>query len=331
MSFTYSTIEEAWGSDFYGKKKNKKIADPICDLYASSNHNTDHKIDYSVIRSQRTTLPQRNSQAREYREPQLRQTVSRPIETNLFEQQFKTKMPNLFEDTKCTNVGFLNDADFAKTPSEILQEQKYIYDYPNINDKSAAERNIQKEIPFINNFDSSINSAQCNNINPIINSEYNRGLNNYGIIQTEQENIPERQIPTDYSNIEAIYDESINKQSTYDHLSNIYNVNEEQRTSLFPISPERQKPFVYVEDEEETNKTYYKKPEIINNKTYNNIPQEYKTYEEKEITTGHKDLHLSGERVNKFKILDLILYIISGIILIFIMEQFVRIGMNLRI
>lgn len=329
MSFTYSTIEEAWGSDFYGKKKNKKIADPICDLYASSNHSTDHKIDYSVVRSQRTTLPQRNSQAREYREPQLRQPISKPIETNLFEQQFKTKMPNLFEDTKCTNVGFLNDADFAKTPSEILQEQKYIYDYPNINDKSTAERNIQKEIPFINNFDSSINSAQCNNINPIVNDEYNRSLqqaershaplvNNYNIIQTEQE-----KVHTDYSNIEAIYDESINRPSTYDYLPKVYRtINEEQRQF---------NPITYVEDEEETNKTYYKKPEIINNETYNNIPQEYKTYEEKEITTCSKGLRPSGERVNKFKILDLILYIISGIILIFIMEQFVRIGMNLRI
>jgi hypothetical protein len=44
----------------------------------------------------------------------------------------------------------------------------------------------------------------------------------------------------------------------------------------------------------------------------------------------YNEYHTMKKKFNNIQILDLILYVVSGIILIFLMEQFVRIGINMQ-
>jgi hypothetical protein len=240
----YATLEEAWGSNFDDKKRKKKvISDPICGLYAQ-NSAQDNYSDYSKVRFQRSTLPQKSSQG-EYREPELRITSNKPVQNNLFEKQFQTNLPDLY-DEKCsqikTNTVGTKIKDLNNTETGIVEQQKYIYDYPNIEPEAYGDSMVSSE------FNGSTIDI------------FNKRHNNF--IQEESEN--------------CVIQEDIT-------------IPEETLAKHRPVSEE----------------------------TYN-----HKFFEEEEINNKSKN--------NTIKMLDLMLYIISGIILIFIMDQFVKIGIQMN-
>lgn len=127
----YSLIEEVWGSEFYGKSKKKKIADPLCDLYAQSKMNDMQNTQLF----QRSTLPLKDTQKRISREPE--KTVRDSIQHSLFEKQFDLTLPSMFAD-KC-DQNETNENPYTFENNNIVQEQKYIYDYDNNNNTITDE------------------------------------------------------------------------------------------------------------------------------------------------------------------------------------------------
>jgi hypothetical protein len=246
----YATLEEAWGSNFDDKKRKKKtISDPICGLYAQ-NSMPDNYNDYSKVRFQRSTLPQKSSQG-EYREPELRVTSNKPIQNNLFEKQFQTSLPDLY-DEKCsqinTNIMGTKIKDLNNKETGIVEQQKYIYDYPIVEPEGYGDAMVSSEF----------NGSTIDIFNK---------KNNYNdFVEEETENCEV--------------------------------VQEEVRHRITP--------------EESLNKRY-----PIPEETYH-----HKFFEEEKETIKSKN--------NTIKMLDLMLYIISGIILIFIMDQFVKIGIQMN-
>lgn len=240
----YATLEEAWGSNFDDKKRKKKvISDPICGLYAQNNAQ-DNYSDYSKVRFQRSTLPQKSSQG-EYREPELRITSNKPVQNNLFEKQFQTNLPDLY-DEKCsqmkTNTNGTKIKDLNNTETGIVEQQKYIYDYPNIEPEAYGDNIVSSEF----------NGSTID----IFNKKYNN------FMEEESEN--------------CVIQENVT------------------------VPEERLVKRQYIPEE-----------------TYN-----HKFFEEEGINNKSKN--------NTIKMLDLMLYIISGIILIFIMDQFVKIGIQMN-
>lgn len=61
----------------------------------------------------------------------------------------------------------------------------------------------------------------------------------------------------------------------------------------------------------------------INKHTVRSIPK-------RKYVVDDEDIQPSSRQVNEFAFIDLLLYIISGVILIFVMEQFVKIGILLQ-
>lgn len=78
----------------------------------------------------------------------------------------------------------------------------------------------------------------------------------------------------------------------------------------------------YIFDESSENKYHQIKPLYTIPEEQNNKNKYYKNFDD----YIDEKTKISAIKSNKFAILDIILYIVSGIILIFLLEQFVRIG-----
>lgn len=85
----------------------------------------------------------------------------------------------------------------------------------------------------------------------------------------------------------------------------------------------------YEYDEQE----YRQKPSIVNNQESNSLPSQQK--DNHDVHRRDKKKYIDDDEGiakehNEFAFVDLLLYIISGVILIFVMEQFVKIGILLQ-
>lgn len=145
----YSLIEEVWGSEFYGKTKKKKLSDPLCDLYAQSKMND---MQQSQI-FQRSTLPLKDTQKKVSREPE--KTIRDSIQHSLFEKQFDLTLPSMFAD-KCDKTEINESPNFEN--NNIIQEQKYIYDYDNDHDQNLITEEEQLNLSECTNDDFKENS-----------------------------------------------------------------------------------------------------------------------------------------------------------------------------
>lgn len=339
MNTSYSTLEEAWGGDIAGRptrkndqnnKKKKPINDPICDLYnskvsSSSYNETDlvrfaneyyDKFEKSKYQRNVKTLPLSYEEVE--REPSSKNlTISkgesrydlsnkRQEEYPLFQKQFEMKLPPLYDGGECPQI-----------IQEDARPQRYADTKP-VSGYAYAEWEERPTCKPRNRV-----KAESNESN-IIRSEDVYSEGNTDRYKTEQEGIDvdyydsitqERCNPSD----EIYQEEHRNSDSYIGSKTDSYNGGRTYYDKTCDDSTYRdrdEKPYKYMgrfrEDYDDN---------IIDDERRNKFFDDF--------NDPNNFQSLSKKKFSDLQFLDLILYVISGIILIFLLEQFVRIGINI--
>lgn len=324
MNTSYSTLEEAWGGDIAGRptrkndqnKKKKPPADPICDLYeskisSSSYNETDlvkfaneyyDKFDKSKYQRNMKTQPLAYEDVE--REPSPKNLVISKGESRydlsdkkkpsqdypLFQKQFEMKLPPLYDGGEC----------------------------PAITQEEYSQRDVANSKPVS------------------------------GYVYAEWDDKPKcRPTSSENTHPEHIYGENIYPEYTYGEDTNqenctpehIYQERYDRRSSSVNSEKSGERSYsnkVYPDErtsQQDDSRDYYKQ---YMGRRFREEYDEYPTDMEERRNRFFDDYEdpghyqsLSKKKYSNLQILDLILYIISGIILIFLLEQFVRIGINI--
>jgi len=341
MAVGYSTIEEAWQTTDLSNKtkinKKKPIKDPMCDLYeAKMNSNysdtdlvrfaNEYYDNYDKNKWQRTMKTQPMAYEKLERETSPKNVniknnqydISIHPESNkkysgssLFEKQFEIKLPPLYE-TKYTQNDLLDDCvvpsdDKVKPsmrgehPEPVLKPQisykpdEYDYDFEFDCIKDEENINLSSSIPHMSSYPHMSTYAEVNSERNLVKpSSY---YNNKPISSENKRIFDERRV----------YPERINQTSSERRVYPERNMEPERRIQTEGrIQPERRIQTERRIQNENQNPNFFD--------DYDDISNNYQTYKKK---------------TSSLQILDIILYTISGIILIFLLEQFVKIGVNM--
>lgn len=326
LNINYSTLEDAWGSNFE-KNKKKKHSD-VCNVYNKRN-------------STKTLRPYKSFQDSSHIKP-------------------------IYEDDNYTKYyGYKDGRPFSRKSNKLSKYKlKFPYKRPSIsNHYISDEEDVDEE--YINEEEENIYEESFEPIKPIIQSrntfkrasankqptlirtnfsyideEHNDNLTYKQPIVIEEENDDDDYIQEEVSSNLRKRVSPAFKQQTRRKRTPLTQPEEEDEDYFSNIHKN------YESDEEFD--TYLKKPvydEDDDDDEYNKIMQS--VYEEH--TPKRRSKHIADEELEEeedldenFKIktskkkmkervfLDLMLYTISGIILIFIMEQFIQIGMKIK-
>ncbi len=299
MNTSYSTLEEAWGGDIAGRptrkndqnRKKKPPTDPICDLYASKVSSSSYN-ETDLVKF-----------ANEYFDK---------FEKSKYQRNMKTQ-PLSYEEVE--REPSPKNLTISKGESRYdLTKKKQPEEYP------LFQKQFEMKLPPL------YDGGECPDIpqeeQASIYSESN-AVPGYVYAEWEDKPVcrPRRRIGQEYhtgqEDTRQEYHQEINQE--FDET-----LPEEYRRRL-RIESE----LPYCEDEDYSGKVY---DEGYNTqgKYYNRSDKNYK-YNGPKVREDYDDFDdfYPKKRFSNMQVFDLMLYVISGIILIFLLEQFVRIGINL--
>jgi len=327
LNINYSTLEDAWGSNFE-KSKKKKPSD-VCNMYNKRN-------------STKTLRPYKSFQESSHIKP-------------------------IYEDDNYTKYyGYKDGRPFSRKSNKLSKynlkfpyERKSISNYYESDEEDVdevyvdEENNIYEESflpikPIIKSKNAfNVSSSKKSTKQPklmrtnfsYIDEEHNDSLIHKQPIVIEEEYDDHDDVPEVPNNLKKKISPTFKKQNpltqpeeeNYDYFSKInsYESDEEFDTYLSPKNVSS----VYDEDDSDGDDEYNNIMQSVfeehtQTKKYRHIADE--EFEE-ENNDCKKDTYLSSKNKMKERVfLDLILYTISGVILIFIMEQFIQIGMKIK-
>ena len=337
LNINYSTLEDAWGSNFE-KSKKKKQSD-VCNMF-NKKKSTKTLRPYKSFQESSHIKPiyEDDDYTKYYGYKDGRPFSRRKNKLSKYNLKFPYKRPQ-----SVSNYYISDEEDIDE--ENIDEEEEYIYE--------ESFRPIKPIIQSKNTFKVSKKQPTLIRTNfSYIDEEYNDNLTYKQPIVIEEENdqdeyiheeVPtnlkkrinpsfkkqtKRQLPLTQPEDDDEYDDDYFSKVTTRTFEKNYESDEEFDTYL---STKKKQQYVYDEDDD--------------NDEYNRIMQS--VYEE-EHPPKRKIKHTTTEGLEEeeddrsFKIgtskkemtervfLDLMLYTISGVILIFIMEQFIQIGMKIK-
>lgn len=318
MNTSYSTLEEAWGGDIAGRptrkndqsKKKKPPTDPICDLYNSKVSSSSYN-ETDLVRF-----------ANEYFDK---------FEKSKYQRNMKT-LPLSYEEVE--REPSKKNLTISKGESRYdLTNKRQSEDYP------LFQKQFEMKLPPL------YDGGEC----PEIIQEETQPASGYVYAEWEDKPVcrPRRKVLPEsiqpdgvYSEGEEVYSDGIQ--------SNKYQADQEFADYYDSITQEKCNPSDEIYQEQSNSDSYTGR----GTRTYRDREERPYKYIGK-FKEGYNDpiIDENGERRNRFfddfdnpgtsyqslskkkfsnlQFLDLILYVISGIILIFLLEQFVRIGINI--
>ena len=319
MNTSYSTIEEAWGGDIAGRptrkndqnKKKKPPADPICDLYeskiSSSSYNETDLVKF----------------ANEYYDKFDKSKYQRNMKTQplAYEDVEREPSPKNLVIAKGESRYDVSDKKKPSQDYPLFQKQfemklPPLYDggeCPSITQEEYTQRAVANSKPVSGYvYAEWDDKPKCRRP---ISSEDTRGENAYS------ERIYDEDIYQENCSPEQIYQERYERRPSSVNSENSYTESDNRANKVYP--PQAQ----------DDSRDYYKQ---YMGRRFKEEYDEYPTDMEERRNRFFDDYEdpghyqsISKKRYSNLQVLDLILYIISGIILIFLLEQFVRIGINI--
>lgn len=308
INTSYCSIEEAWGDmttpppskrkDVQQKKKRMQPQDPICELYENKVKNQSYGSETDLVRF-----------ANEYSDKSRFQRSMRPLpNTSGYvkdEIEYNPKAVAIVPDRSKYDVSDQNKG--PKQPNVSLFEKQFemklppLYDggdCPSFITQEETHEDIQYLLPRKHN-----TTSEEGFFNPNFDEYPNFKTNVY------QED----------DDVEDEFSQYVNEESTQ--------VQQQVRPQYRTRPPSQQTPQTFQES------TNQPRPRS-SNKTIEPWEESKRQHVFKEIDDEDYDfptMYKKKSQSPELKYLDLILYIISGIILIFLLEQFVRIGINMQL
>jgi len=345
----YCSIDEAWG-DLSNKPRNKKKKspqDPMCDLYdakINSNYSdtdlvrfaNEYYDSFDKSKYQRNMKTQSMAYETLEREPSPKnltikknqnvyditnseqpQNRKKPNNSALFEKQFEMKLPPLYDNgDEC-----IMPSEESRTPSfrgahpQPISRDEYV----------KPIRDTQRRIVNDEEWRMSKNRDLKPNSN-LYDSDYE------GCMWDEEENRNFMGMAANMPTYSEVNGEQnlIRPSSVYKAPMQENNTFMEAFTSGKELYSESPDP-VYTETRPRPSRRYSSPEEEHNQHTrherYNSQEDRPHFFDDYDDAYGFKSYK---KKTSNLQILDLILYIISGIILIFLLEQFVKIGINMQ-
>ena len=329
LNINYSTLEDAWGSNFE-KSKKKKHSD-VCNVYNKRN-STKTLRPYKSFQESSHIKPiyEDDNYTKYYGYKDGRPFSRKSNKLSKYNLKFPYKRPSI-------SIHYISDEE--DVDEEYINEEENIYEEsfepikPIIQSRNTFKRASAKKQPTLIRANFSY-----------IDEEHNDNLTYKQPIVIEEENDDDDYIQEEVSNNLRKRVSPTFKQRTRKHIpltqpeeeddeiyfSNIhtkYESDEELDTYLVT----KKKP-VYDEDDDEDDDEYNKimksvYEEHTQKRSYKHISDEEL---EEEDFDGNFKIKTSKKKMKERVFLDLMLYTISGVILIFIMEQFIQIGMKIK-
>ncbi len=310
MNTSYSTLEEAWGGDIAGRptrkndqsKKKKPPTDPICDLYASkvssSSYNETDLVKFA------------NEYFDKFEKSKYQRNMKTvPLSYEEVEREPSTKNLTISKGESRYDLSKRQSEDYPLFQKQFEMKLPPLYDggeCPEIIQDNSAPQKYAETKPvagytYAEWEDRPVcrpkRRVSCKNRDSV-NSEY------YTTSQEEFQN----------SSQEDIYQEGECEQEG-DLVDDIY-----QET---------------IDNSYNGGRDYYNR--ICDESGYRDRGERPYKYTGRRVKEGYNDEYedddfnhpFSKKKFSNLQILDLVLYVVSGIILIFLLEQFVRIGINI--
>ena len=342
----FCTIDEAWG-DLTSKQKNKKKKtpqDPICDLYESKVNSSNYS-DTDLVRF-----------ANEYYDGYDKSKYQRNMKTQSMAYE------NLEREQSPKNLTIKknqNNYDITRSPDAETQQPR------RNNSSTLFEKQFEMKLPPL--YDGECSGNIMPSEEPRIPSF--RGAHPEPVIQEEflrQSRTPKANLYDDYwddedsermfmgiSSNAPTYSE-VNAEQNIVKPSSMYKppiqerpVNSNSATFMETFTsgkdlspptyserpPNQPPPRRYSTGEECTNprnRNSYAEDERPNPRNRNSYAEDERQYFMDDYDDSYGGYQTYKKKTASLQILDLILYVISGIILIFLLEQFVKIGINMQ-
>lgn len=322
----YSNIEEAWG-DLTGKSKKdinrkKKNQDPICELYdakakSNSNYSENDLVNF----------------ANEYYEKFDKNKYQRNMQTQSLSYEDIEREPSpkslviKQEQSKYETIPSISP--YPSSPSSPYPPSHPSPSYPSPSYPSPSLSPSPNTSLFEKQFEINLPplySGECDNDND------NDNGNGNGKYQESSNTFQENQNVYSENERRPIYSEGERKHSERRIVNSERNLEDERRIDERRLEDERRVDERRAEDER---RSVYSERQIYTDKSKSFNNEKKKIYSERDryfddSNDSHNNYQSYRKKNSNFQILDLILYIISGIILIFLLEQFVKIGINMQ-
>ena len=326
LNINYSSLEDAWGSNFE-KSKKKKHPD-VCNVYNKRN-------------STKTLRPYKSFQESSHIKPIYEDDNytkyygykdGRPFSRKSNKlSKYNLKFP--YKRASISNHYISDEEDVGE--EYINEEEENIYEEsfepikPIIQSKNTFKRASPKQPTLIRTNFSYIDEERNDNLTykrPIVIEEEN---DNEDYIQEEvSSNLRKRVSPTFKQRARKHIPLTQPEVEDEDYFTNIHTNYESEEEFDTYLSTKKKQPVYHEDDDDEYNKiiqSVYE--EHTQKKRYKHIADE--ELEEEDLDENFK-IKTSKKKMKERVFLDLMLYTISGIILIFIMEQFIQIGMKIK-
>ena len=313
LNINFSTLEDAWGSNF--EKSKKKKSNPTCNLYNKRNLKT-HKPYKTVVESSHIRPIYEDEDYVKY----YGYNDGRPYSRNAnklgkYKLQFPYKKPvvsNKYDDDEEEEEEYIeNEEEYIENEEEYIENEEFYEEtYNPVKPIIKVKKSVKKQQPtpskFMKTSFSYIDEEDDSNPTMITKRPIVMEEDDYGAYTTH---LRKKVHPTF-------------KKPSVSRL-----VQEDDSDDEFESYLVKEKSLIEEEEDQYTKilKSVYEEMEVKPNKN-----NRKKAYEEEEETEEDFAYVVPRKRRNDRVYMDLMLYTISGIILIFIMEQFIQIGMKIK-
>tara|TARA_Y100000389_G_scaffold90039_1_gene86576 strand:- start:926 stop:1918 length:993 start_codon:yes stop_codon:yes gene_type:complete len=324
LNINYSTLEDAWGSNFE-KSKKKKNSD-VCNVYNKRN-STKTSRPYKSFQESSHIKPMYEDEdyTKYYGYKDGRPFSRKSNKLSKYNLKFPYKRPSVSNYyISDEEEEYIDEEDEENIYEESFETIKPIIQSANTFEKASSKKSNKQPKLIRTNF-SYIDEEHNANLTykqPIVIEEEN---DDDDYIQEEVfSNLRKKVSPTFKSHIKKQIPLTQPEEEDEDYFTNIvknYESDEEFDTYLST----KKKANVYNEEDEYANIMQSVYEEHTPKKRYKQILDE--EFEEEDDNETFKT---SKKKMKERIFLDLMLYTISGVILIFIMEQFIQIGMKIK-
>lgn len=329
LNINFSTLEDAWGSNF--EKSNKKKHNNVCNLYKNKTAKTDKP--YKTVRESAHIKPiyDEDNYVKYHGYKDGRPYSRKHNKLSKYNLQFPYK-----QQPKVTSNMYISDEEEDYINEEIDEEYIYEESFKPIKPKIKKQQ-FKKQPPLVRTNFSYIDDED--DFNP----KHKRPI----IIEEEDDEIDyilKKQVHSSFKkkptkSVKPLIqpeDDSYENISTVS-LKQVFDEEDEESDNEFESYLKEP---VYDENDDDENddeddemqynnviKAIYEESINATNKRSSKIKRIIKTIEEED---NEEFIIPSKKKIQERIFLDIILYTISGIILIFIMEQFIQIGMKIK-
>lgn len=321
LNINYSTLEDAWGSNFEKSKKKSKQSH-LCNLYQKRNNRVYKP--YKTVQDSTHIRPiYEDEDYTKYHGYKDGRPYSRKANRLA---KYNLEFP--YKGIKKSNVYVSDEEDEPEINEELYEESfEPIITPPKVNIRQSRTPNMITNYRYIDEEDDNVSPT------PVISRHY--------IVEEEDEDEHEftpilpRSVP-----------EEEDKYERYNTNAPIHKKSGSSMKKRIDSSFIRRQPVEEEDTDDEfeeylVSKVPVQKKTIINTTPSSKVIAEEEDYDEimrslsEEIMTEEEESYVSKKRIKKPKtnervVLDIILYTISGVLLIFIMEQFIQIGIKIK-